>query len=171
MSDSHPGLPSRRYVALLALALLPACAGSTGVEVEGDGTGDDALTCSHSMLKGVDVSDYQQSVDWHAVHAAGFDFAYAQAGDGVTFSDHTFAANWRGIRAAGLARGAYQYFEPSQGAKSQADALLASIDAAGGFEDGDLPPALDIETADGESGSAIAAPPLRGPIESSRSSA
>ncbi|HEY4120662.1 MAG TPA: GH25 family lysozyme, partial [Byssovorax sp.] len=157
MSDSHSGLPSRRTLALLALALLPACAGSSGVDVEGDGSGDDALTCSHAMLKGVDVSDYQLTVDWHAVHAAGFDFAYAQAGDGLSFSDHTFVENWRGIRAAGLARGAYQYFEPSQGAKAQADALLARIDAAGGFEDGDLPPALDVETADGESGGAIAA--------------
>jgi GH25 family lysozyme M1 (1,4-beta-N-acetylmuramidase) len=104
----------------------------------------------------VDVSDYQHTVDWHKVKGSGVDFAYAQAADGDGYADSTFKENWKGIKAAGMLRGAYQYFEPSQSPDAQADLLIARIKDAGGVEDGDLPPALDIETAGGESGGTIA---------------
>ncbi|HVY44527.1 MAG TPA: GH25 family lysozyme, partial [Minicystis sp.] len=143
-------------IAIAVAPLLASCAASTDVDGEGVGATDDALSCPANAVRGVDVSDYQQHVDWHAVKASGVGFAYAQAADGAAFTDQTFVANWQGIKAAGMLRGAYQYFEPSEGGAAQADVLLARLEAAGGFDDGDLPPALDIETTDGQSGAVVA---------------
>jgi lysozyme len=100
-------------------------------------------------VRGVDVSYYQGRVDWAAARAHGVDFAFARAADGRDLRDPAFAANWQGMRAAGVIRGAYQFFRPAQDPTAQAAVFLREIEAGGGMRPGDLPPALDLETADG----------------------
>jgi lysozyme len=99
-----------------------------------------------SSVRGVDVSYYQGQIDWGAVHAAGVGFAIARVSDGLSHLDPEFADNWRGIRETGLLRGAYQYFEPSDDVRAQADLVVEKV---GRLESGDLPVALDVEATSG----------------------
>jgi lysozyme len=95
--------------------------------------------------RGIDVSDYQGTVDWPEVARAGIAFAFAKATEGVSFVAKTFADNWSGMRAAGIARGAYHFFRPSADPEAQANHFLSTVH----LELDDLPPALDVEVRDG----------------------
>ena len=102
----------------------------------------------------MDVSTYDGTIDWSAVAGSGKAFAYTRVSFGTTL-DPTFDANYAGIKSAGMARGAYQYFEPAQDPVAQAKLLLEKI--ALPLRDGDLPPTLDVETTGGQPASTIAA--------------
>jgi lysozyme len=102
---------------------------------------------SGPTVPGVDVSSFQGTVNWTSVATAGIDFGYARVSDGTAI-DSTFDQNYSGMKAAGLARGAYQYFEPAQDPALQANLLLQKI---GTLVQGDLPPALDVEITGGQS--------------------
>lgn len=98
-----------------------------------------------SGLPGIDVSDYQGSINWSSVKAAGIQFAYIKATEGTSVIQSTFAANYTGAYNAGLIRGAYHFARPgdSSGA-DQANYFLAH----GGKWSADnqtLPGALDLE--------------------------
>jgi GH25 family lysozyme M1 (1,4-beta-N-acetylmuramidase) len=97
-------------------------------------------------VEGVDVSEFQGSVDWAQVHAAGIGFGIARVSDGVGHLDGTFAANWAGMRANGLVRGVYQFFRAAEDPVAQADLVVNTV---GTFEAGDLPPVADVEVRDG----------------------
>jgi lysozyme len=62
-------------------------------------------------LRGIDVSNHQQAINWPQVAASGITFAVIKATDGDTFIDPYWSRNWQPARAAGLARGAYHYAE------------------------------------------------------------
>lgn len=95
---------------------------------------------------GIDVSYYQQTIDWQVVQGAGIRFAFIRLSDGATGRDAKFATNWTESRRAGIVRGAYQYFRPDQSIAAQADLMIAAMrDRAAD----DLAPALDIEVDPG----------------------
>ena len=102
-------------------------------------------------MSGIDVSEWQGSVDWKKVKADGRDFAFARVGDG-TYHDKTFDTNWPAMKSAGLIRGAYQYFEPGEDATTQADIVVSAVGKLG---DGDLPCVADVETTGGQSAATI----------------
>ena len=58
-------------------------------------------------MRGVDVSVFNENVDWQALKAAGIDFAICRTGFGRTDADETFAAQVDGAHKAGLICGAY----------------------------------------------------------------
>jgi MYXO-CTERM domain-containing protein len=97
-------------------------------------------------VHGLDVSYYDDSVDWNVAHAAGIDFAFIRVTDGTQYKDPTFAAYWAGARAAGVLRGGYQFFRPAEDPIAQADLMLSLM---GPVLPGDLPPVLDVETSGG----------------------
>lgn len=142
-----------RSLALLPLlVLLAAC--SSGGSTPGDGcVGDTAAelkTCAAgTTVSGVDVSSYQGTVSFTKVKAAGRAFVFTRISDGVNTLDSTFATNWPAMKSAGLVRGAYQFFRPGQDPTAQANLVVSKLTAAGGLLPGDLPPVLDLETADG----------------------
>lgn len=98
---------------------------------------------ANGNAQGIDVSHYQGTVAWPAVSQAGVTFAFAKATDGLTWTDPQFAVNWPQMKAAGILRGAYHFFEPADDAAAQAQFFLQTVQLA----PGDLPPALDVETA------------------------
>ncbi|HEY4241658.1 MAG TPA: GH25 family lysozyme [Kofleriaceae bacterium] len=116
----------------------------------GERTGEEtqaATVCAGSnTLAGIDVSYYEDSIDWSAVKAAGTSFAFVRVSDGLQFPDPTFADYYAGAQTAGLIRGAYQYFRPAEDPIAQADLLLQGIGTLG---PGDLPPVLDLEVSGG----------------------
>lgn len=77
-----------------------------------------------------------------------------KATEGVTYAPPWFTTNWPRVRAAGGARygkswlrSCYHYGRPTPDGGMQADYLLAAVDRAGGWGDGDFPPAWDLENS------------------------
>lgn len=60
-------------------------------------------------MRGVDVSIFNENVDWQAVKAAGFDFAICRTGYGKSSFDENFQRNVEEAHKAGLICGAYHY--------------------------------------------------------------
>ena len=111
---------------------------------------------AEAQLHGIDVSNYQGTVNWTSVKNAGNSFAIAKATEGTTYSDPYFKANWANMKAAGLVRGAYHYGHPGTSATAQAQYFVNAVKAAGGFTGSNsLQLVLDLETTDGLSPSQV----------------
>ena len=102
------------------------------------------------MIKGIDVSNHQDRIDWSRVKADGIAFAYVKASEGQTFVDPKYDAHVAGAKSVGIRTGAYHFArpdtdasDPEQDARAEADFFL-SLAAP---RSGDLLPALDLETA------------------------
>jgi lysozyme len=102
---------------------------------------------SAKTLTGIDVSNNQRTVHWAEVKAAGHSFAFHKVSEGLGTPDREFRGRWKAIRDAGLVRGAYHFARPQKGRdpKAEVHEFLGLVDQAGGFQDGDLRPVLDIE--------------------------
>ena len=139
-----------------AIALLVAGCGSGRAGAGDVAVADDALgTCAAGpVVKGIDVSHYDGTIDWAKVKASGIDFAFIKATQNTTFVDPQFATNWKDAGAAGVIRGAYHFFQPEIDAVAQADFFVAT---AGVPAHGDLPLALDLEVTDMVAGATVAA--------------
>ncbi|MBX9720105.1 MAG: glycoside hydrolase family 25 protein, partial [Candidatus Obscuribacterales bacterium] len=70
-------------------------------------------------VKGIDVSNWQGTIDWKQVKNAGYQFAFMKATEGVDFVDHTFETFRKGARDAGLKEGYYHYFHPEESVAAQ----------------------------------------------------
>lgn len=97
-------------------------------------------------IHGIDVSKYQNSIDWESVRDMKVDnvqlsFAFIKATEGLGNEDAYFRRNWKKTRDAGLARGAYHFFLATKSGKAQAENFINSVE----LQPGDLPPVLDIE--------------------------
>lgn len=102
------------------------------------------------VIKGIDVSNHQDRVDWSRVKADGIAFAYIKASEGTSFADAKYRAHVTGAKAVGIKTGAYHFArpdtytsDPKGDARAEADWFL-SLAAP---RSGDLLPALDLETA------------------------
>lgn len=108
-----------------------------------------SATCIVSVAyKGIDVSKYQQTIDWNSVKSSGIDFAFIRAGytgqDSLTpQTDPYFNSNYSGALSAGLQVGAYYYSCATNVAMAQqeANALLSILGGMGL----DYPVVYDIE--------------------------
>lgn len=96
-------------------------------------------------MNGIDVSHYQQGINWGAVRASGVEFAYVKATEGSGYTDGAFRMHTAGARLAGIKVGAYHFGHPDSSAALQAEFFHT---VAG---DLDLPPVLDIESTFGQS--------------------
>jgi lysozyme len=142
---------------LFACAAL-ACGCSSGPEPACTAAGQALTVCAAgATVKGIDVSTYQGTIDWSKVAAAGIAFGVARVSDGTKYPDAQFASNWKQMKAQGIVRSVYQFFRASQDPVAQADLLLTDVANAGGFQPGDLPPVIDVETADGQTDTAVRA--------------
>ena len=106
---------------------------------------EDTVRRSDYAVEGIDISRYQEKIDWDVLSKQNIDFAYVKATEGANLADTKFKQNWAMIRQVGIKRGAYHFFRPTVNALAQAKNFL---DVAR-LEAGDLPPVLDAEDADG----------------------
>lgn len=102
------------------------------------------------QIHGIDVSKYQQEVQWKAVkemkvNDVQLGFAFIKATQGTDKTDPVYTLNWKQAKEASIARGAYHFYEPKQTGKAQAKHFIKTVD----LEIGDLPPVLDIEVTKG----------------------
>ena len=117
------------------------------------------------LLHGIDVSNWQGSVDWGGHARSGVAFAFAKATEGGDFTDRWFARNWDGMRESWIVCGAYHFARPKGDPGEQARHFLRAVRAAGGLRRGDLI-ALDLETTDGQRPEGSPASPAAGATSS-----
>ncbi len=101
---------------------------------------------SNYSIHGIDVSRYQQVIDWDnvkqmQVENVKIDFAFIKATEGVNNVDPYFHRNWKKAKDAAMARGAYHFFIATRSGKTQAENFIRKVQ----LEPGDLPPVLDVE--------------------------
>lgn len=132
-------MPNRLFATLAACALLSltGCLRDPGP----------AERLDAYALEGIDVSRWQEEINWGAVAADGIDFAFVKASEGETLRDPQFDHNWAAAKAAGLTRGAYHFYRANVDPEAQAANFLAAL----ALEPGDLAPVVDVETRDGVS--------------------
>lgn len=103
-------------------------------------------------MLGIDVSDYQGSIDWAAVAASKtVSFAYAKCTEGVSYVADTYSRNHFYAAQRGLKVGAYHFFRPAANPKVQA---VHFVNVAA-IKSGDLVPWVDVEVTDGLSADAV----------------
>jgi GH25 family lysozyme M1 (1,4-beta-N-acetylmuramidase) len=106
-----------------------------------------------TYAKGVDVSNWQATVDWLQVGDDGYTFMFAKASEGTSFTDITYPVNRAGAMGVGMRIGAYHFARPAGTTDVAIDA--SAVAQADHFVDvaqpraGDLPPVLDLEANGG----------------------
>ena len=114
-------------------------------------------------LEGIDVSNWQGTIDWTKVRAAGKQFAIIKATEGTTFIDPYYAANHANARAAGVWTTAYHFAQPTAVTGTANPDLNDAVAEANHFvavaklQSGDLIPALDLEVTGGLGPTALVA--------------
>lgn len=106
------------------------------------------LSCNQSTerlkdfeVHGIDVSHYQEEINWDTVAAQQIDFAFIKATEGKKLVDNCFEQNWQELKKVGIKRGAYHFFHPTLSSEIQATNFIATVQ----MDFGDLPPVLDFE--------------------------
>jgi len=95
--------------------------------------------------QGIDVSHWQNTVNWPQVAASGVQFAYMKATEGVGYVDPMFSTNYSGSAAAGLLRGAYHFAHPDSSSGIAQAQYFAANGGSWAADGHTLPPVLDIE--------------------------
>jgi lysozyme len=101
-----------------------------------------------NVTEGIDVSHWQNVINWPVVRAAGKRFAYIKASESTDFVDWMYATNRAQAKAAGIQVGAYHFADPELtpgDAIAEADHFLATATIA----PGELLPVLDLERTGG----------------------
>ena len=100
-------------------------------------------------MKGVDVSVWNDDVDWKLLKENGVEFAIVRCSYGRNYADENFLQNVNGAHAAGMLVGAYHYstaLTPEQ-ATQEATIVKDIINNAGVLLE--MPVLFDMEDADG----------------------
>jgi lysozyme len=96
------------------------------------------------VLRGIDISSWQNVRDWNAVQRSGIDFAIIKATGGTHYHNLTYSAQLAGARGVGMPVGHYHYaYEasvPGAGPEAEAAYFLDYSDIRPGE-----PVALDLE--------------------------
>lgn len=111
---------------------------------------------ANESTEGIDVSNWQGTIDFAKVKAAGKSFVFAKASEGSTWTDASYARNKSNAMAAGLRFGAYHFARPGTAAGDavkEADHFIAVM----GLTRGMLRPVLDLEVSGGLSRPALQA--------------
>lgn len=99
--------------------------------------GEDGFRRYPGASVGIDVSEFQQEIDWYAVKAGGVDFAIIRLGyrgmtQGLLQEDSRFQENMLGADSAGLKRGVYFFSQAvsEEEARAEAEYVLEKLDGA-----------------------------------------
>ncbi len=90
---------------------------------------------------GVDVSHYQNDIDWQKLSKSDVRFAYIKATEGGDYVDPKFQDNWKQAKAAGVPIGGYHFFTRCKSGQEQVKNFLAQLP----LDSDALPPVIDVE--------------------------
>lgn len=93
------------------------------------------------QVLGVDVSSYQENVDFKKLKEQGVEFAYIKATEGSAHVDGSFSEKWQAAKETGVLAGAYHYFSYESSGATQAENFIKTV----GSLEGRLIPAVDME--------------------------
>src|SRR5207302_821092 len=68
-------------------------------------TDHEVLEAASDYVQGIDVSVYQNDIDWKRVAQAKKKFAFIRVSHGTATKDEKFTQNWAGAKEAGVIRG------------------------------------------------------------------
>ncbi|MEA2710135.1 MAG: lysozyme [Phycisphaerales bacterium] len=97
-----------------------------------------------ARVAGIDVSHWQGTINWANVAAAGKEFVFHKATEGIDYVDPTAATNNAGAAAAGMLVGVYHFAHPDTNSAA-AEANWFIQNASQYASTGDLRPVLDLE--------------------------
>ena len=112
---------------------------------------DGFLSCATGKtILGIDVSEYQQTIDWEAVKNAGVEFVFIRVGwrgisEGALSADKRAQEYYQGAKAAGLLVGGYFFSQAIDPQEAEQEAAFA-LEQVKGWEL-DLPLVYDWEYA------------------------
>ena len=109
-------------------------------------------------VQGTEIGKVDGAVNFAALKAAGADFVYLDASEGVTRRDDNFEAKLDSARAVRLRVGALHRFDPCRGADAQVGNFVTVVPRDASL----LPPAVELELDD----EACAAPPAEAAMQS-----
>lgn len=92
-------------------------------------------------VHGIDVSKWQDNVDWHTARTSGVAFAFVKATEGGDYLDPKFRDHWAAAKRAGVRRGAYHFYYFCRPAEEQARWFIRNVPK----DDSALPHVLDME--------------------------
>lgn len=94
---------------------------------------------------GIDISQYQGTIDWENLEAIEeqfeLKFVIVRATAGSNKLDTKFKKNWKNLTASMYIQGAYHYYRPDENSTDQANNFIKNVK----LRKGHLPPILDIE--------------------------
>lgn len=93
------------------------------------------------MIKGIDISNHQPSVDFNALKNS-VQVVIMKATEGVTYKDPLLESHYQGAKAAGFQVGFYHFMSESSSPSQQAEAFYNAIKD----KQYEILPCLDIET-------------------------
>ena len=99
---------------------------------------------SDRIYRGIDVSEWQGTIDFDAVREAGIEAVYIKASEGVDYIDHYFEANYRGAKDAGLKVGFYHFVTARSIGEAEEEARFFARVISG--KEIDLRLAMDFES-------------------------
>ena len=101
-----------------------------------------------NTLPGIDVSHWQNEIDWTQVAGSGVRFVFMKATEGRTFDDPNYASYRAGAVAAGLTVTAYHFANPGTAAVDPVLEADHFVDVAQ-IGSGNIIPVLDLERTGG----------------------
>lgn len=135
----------RMVLAILLVFSLAACGGSRSdgprVISDRDPVRFSGRAPQSYPVQGIDVSRFQEPLNWRRAASAGVRFAFIKATEGADWADPSFTQHWRAAGRAGVARGAYHFYYFCRTAAEQAAWFIETVPRFSGA----LPPVLDME--------------------------
>lgn len=96
---------------------------------------------NETLIRGVDVSAYQGTIDWKKLADQDLYFAYIKATEGTDYKDKQFDTNWEQARKTKLKVGAYMFVDLNEDGKKQAEFFTQTVSV----QKNSLPPVIDLE--------------------------
>jgi GH25 family lysozyme M1 (1,4-beta-N-acetylmuramidase) len=100
---------------------------------------------AQTRVAGIDVSNYQGSINWTSVRNSGVQWAYIKATEGTTYKDPRFNTNYVAAYNAGVIRGAYHFARPGSSSGAAQANYFASNGGGWSADNLTLPGAVDLE--------------------------
>jgi len=106
---------------------------------------NDIVANHEGKIFGIDVSQYQGTIDWENLEAIEeqfeIKFVVVRATAGSKKVDRNFKKNWKNLSSTVYIQGAYHYYRPDENSTDQANNFIKNVN----LRKGHLPPILDIE--------------------------
>lgn len=106
---------------------------------------NDIVANHEGKIFGIDVSQYQGTIDWENLEAIEeqfeIKFVVVRATAGSKKVDRKFKINWKNLSSTVYIHGTYHYYRPDENSTDQANNFIKNVK----LRKGHLPPILDIE--------------------------